>query len=152
MQEFVIHGQFKDNDTLQVSHVSLCSGAYIGFNAYKYELGFGTKTLHVNDGYHIIQGIYVEKTFTTLRYEGQEMNGKMAGLGRVTFYKDIPGTYEGRLKNDTFDGKGKFVYPDGKIYSGTYKDHHKWTGELTKAKDTTRYCSEKYKDGNKVEC
>ena len=151
-----LHGQFEDEDIFQVSNVSLCAGAYIGFNADKHELGFGTKKFHVNDNYHNIQGIYVENTFKNTEYEGQWLNGNMTGLGRVTFYNSefskILGKYEGRLKNNNFDRKGKYISTDGRMYSGTYKDHRKWTGEVTKAKDTTRDCSEKYKDGDKEEC
>ena len=162
-------GQLEENNILNVSYVSLSTGAYIGFNADKQEIGFGTKQFHANDDYHIIQGIYVNKMFGNEwlkngnikegnRYEGQEMNGKMTGLGHLTFFKNgnIFGKYEGYLKNNQFDGKGKFVLTNGNTYSGTYKvvdgRHHMWTGITTEADSTKRTCSKKYNEGVEEEC
>ena len=151
-----IQGQFVGNDMLNASSVRFGTGAYIGFNAHKHEIGFGTKQFHVNDDYHIIQGTYAQKRWGQFRYEGQELHGYMTGLGRLTFYKNgqiNPGKYEGYLKNNTFHGKGQFVFTDGRMYVGTYKDHARLTGTETKVeKKETRSCSKIYKEGIEEEC
>ena len=149
-----IQGQFVGNDMFNASYVRFGTGAYIGFNADDNEIGFGTKQVYVNDDYHIIQGVYANKRFGRIRYEGQILHGYLTGLGRLTFYKNgqiNPGKYEGYLKNNTFHGKGKFVFTDGSIYAGTYKNHARWTGTGTKV-NTTRSCRKKYKEGIEKEC
>ena len=141
---------------LNASFVRFGTGSYIGFNADKHEIGFGTKKFNVNGDYHIIQGIYAHKRWGNFRYEGQELNGNMTGLGRLTFYKNgqiNPGKYEGYLKNNKFHGTGKFVFTNGRIYSGTYKDHKRLTGTESKVdKKETRICSKKYMDGFEENC
>ena len=151
-----IQGQFVGNDMFNASYVRFGTGAYIGFNADDNEIGFGTKQVYVNDDYHIIQGVYANKRFGRIRYEGQILHGYLTGLGRLTFYKNgqiNPGKYEGYLKNNTFHGKGKFVFIDGRIYAGTYKDNKRLTGTETKVdQKETRICSKKYKEGIDEEC
>ncbi len=46
-----------------------------------------------------------------------------------------------------FDGEGRFAYTDGMTYSGTYKNHERWTGIETKES-----CTKKFKDGAEQKC
>ena len=83
-------------------------------------------------------------------FKGQKLPGKMTGLGRLTFYKQRtinPGKYEGYVKNGKFHGNGTLALTNGLTYSGTYKNHEKWTGIETKES-----CNKKYKDGVEQEC
>ena len=67
----------------------------------------------VNDAQH---GHGLE-TFPTGSYDGNFVNGKKEGFGRLKVEND--GTYEGEFVNDMFHGQGKYHWLwEDKTYSG----------------------------------
>merc|ERR1711997_645799 len=93
----------------------------------------------VNNAYHKVQGEYSTFKYDTakhhFRYKGQMKNGIMFGLGHMRIYKkssyELIGKYEGRFKNNMFDGEGRYVYVDKDMdFVGSYKNHAKWVGAL----------------------
>ncbi len=68
-------------------------------------------------------GILVEKDQKKIYslYEGQFLNNKKQGLGRLIFENGE--TYEGNFKNDRLDGNGIYTYQNGKIvHKGQFKN------------------------------
>jgi antitoxin component YwqK of YwqJK toxin-antitoxin module len=54
------------------------------------------------------------------KYEGNLLNGKRNGLGKL--YMNGKLLYEGNFKDDLMDGQGKKYYPNGKLmYSGDFR-------------------------------
>ena len=144
-----------------VSDVNLNVGAYLGFYRAesRQEKGFGTKEVVVNDAYDIVQGEYGTIAGSTetgnFRYSGQTLDGKMTGLGHMTFYEKkssntvISGKYEGRFENNKFHGDGKLVLGSDFEFIGTYEHHKRRTGKSYKI---TRTCSEKWVEEDKQTC
>jgi len=54
------------------------------------------------------------------KYHGEYQNGKMSGIGVLTYPNGS--VYEGQLKNDKMDGMGKLTLPDGTTTIGRF--HH----------------------------
>ena len=155
---FSIQGRFDGVDTFVASDVHLDVGAYLAFNDGKQERGFGTRDIVVNNEYHKVQGEYSTLKYAVgkhyYRYKGQLKNGIMFGLGYMRIYKksnyELIGTYEGRFKNNRFDGEGRYVYIDKDMeFVGSYKNHAKWTGAL---KNINKTCSNIYKEGQRSKC
>lgn len=48
-------------------------------------------------------------------YTGQFVHGKKSGNG---VFRTQDGSYEGYFDNDLLNGKGTFIYNDGKVYEG----------------------------------
>lgn len=56
-------------------------------------------------------------------YEGETINGKFDGYGKVTYLnKDI---YEGEWSNDFKNGYGKMIYSNGDVYEGNWVNGEK---------------------------
>lgn len=56
----------------------------------------------------------------TYKYHGEYQNGKMSGIGVLTYPNGS--VYEGQFKNDKMDGMGKLTLPDGTTTIGRF--HH----------------------------
>ena len=54
------------------------------------------------------------------KYEGQMKNNKLEGKGK--YYYNNGSIYEGEWKNDKKEGKGIFIFPNGDRYEGDFKD------------------------------
>ena len=57
---------------------------------------------------------------TQPKYQGQVKEGKLNGLGFMTFPNGSK--YLGSWKNGKWDGLGTYTFPDGVKYVGEYKD------------------------------
>jgi len=96
---------------------------------------------------------------TKITYFGQVLNGKREGFGKFTneyfsysgnWNSDLPNgkgiikihkiicdeyktgdEYNGEWKNGTIDGYGKYIFANGDIYIGKWKDNEKTNGEMT---------------------
>ncbi|HMX00901.1 MAG TPA: trypsin-like peptidase domain-containing protein [Cyclobacteriaceae bacterium] len=58
----------------------------------------------------------------TLTWEGDCINGKANGFGKLLKYKngEYESTYEGEFKNGIREGKGKFTHKDGTVREGQF--------------------------------
>ena len=56
-------------------------------------------------------------------YEGEVKDGKMHGMGKLTYHNGS--VYEGKFKEDKPQGMGKIIYLNGIIYEGEFKDGKK---------------------------
>ncbi len=76
------------------------------------------------------------------KYEGSYVDDVREGKGVFSGWVDLTngysGTYYGESKNDQFDGSGYFLFDNGDMFDGIYKENLYWTGIYTK-KDGTRY-------------
>ena len=57
-------------------------------------------------------------------YDGEMKNGVIEGYGTETLYDEgyYFGTYVGNFKNNTYNGWGLFIYSDGTIEKGIFRD------------------------------
>lgn len=65
----------------------------------------------------LYRGQYFDHRYNTF-YEGPFLNYKRHGVGELFFPSGKK--YIGEFKDDLFDGNGRFVEPDGRIYAGTF--------------------------------
>ncbi len=62
------------------------------------------------------------------------------------YYKNDDIKYDGEFINDKFEGKGKFIYEDGKYYIG------QWSDDLLNGKGTLYYTNGKIEnEGNFID-
>ena len=61
-----------------------------------------------------------KETYETGVYEGDFVDGKRHGKGKVVFSNG--GSYEGDFVNGDFNGRGKLITPDGTVQEGQFKD------------------------------
>ena len=151
-------------------------GAYMGFNADKGEMGFGTreivsdKTVNVYQYKDYFARIYKNETRTeyyggewvhgkyegngtkigaNYNYTGEWLAGKMNGHGRIDFLTGE--VYIGYFQNSKFHGNGTMQYSNSRqnhVFEGEWKNHHRWTGIYT---DKTKPCTKNYEGGKIIE-
>jgi hypothetical protein len=57
------------------------------------------------------------------KYEGQFLNGKKDGFGKLTYARDDQRVYYiGEFKDDKRHGNGKLEWRDGSVYEGEFED------------------------------
>ena len=171
-----IHGSIDNEGKLNSSMIVLDVGAYMGFNADKGEMGFGTreivsdKTVNVYQYKDYFARIYKNETRTeyyggewghgkyegngtkigaNYNYTGEWLAGKMNGHGRIDFLTGE--VYIGYFQNNTFHGNGTMQYSNSRqnhVFEGEWKNHHRWTGIYT---DKTKPCTKNYEGGKIIE-
>lgn len=52
-------------------------------------------------------------------FQGDFVNGQKSGYG---IYRTQDGSYEGNFDRDTLNGKGSFIWNDGKVYEGNFQN------------------------------
>ena len=71
------------------------------------------------------------------KYEGQYVDGVRNGYGIFSGWIDLTngysGTYYGESENDRFNGSGYFIFDNGDMFEGIYKEDLYWTGVYTKS-------------------
>ncbi|QIP16849.1 hypothetical protein G8759_31510 [Spirosoma aureum] len=71
-------------------------------------------------------------------YEGDMINGRMEGWGKIVFPKKQT-RYEGFFLNNLFSGYGTYYYPDGSIYTGTFFNGFRQGNGIIKNADGSVY-------------
>ena len=73
----------------------------------------------------------------TVKYEGQYVEGRKAGIGKLSLPNGD--RYHGAFSADAFEGEGTYFFANGDIYSGAWKAGEKvGTGTFLFAKDESQ--------------
>lgn len=77
----------------------------------------------------------------TLAWEGDCVNGKANGFGKLLKYKDgeYESTYEGEFKNGIREGRGTFTHKDGSVKTGPFVNGQLTGKGITYSDDGQRY-------------
>lgn len=66
-------------------------------------------------------GSFVMNWFSPPRYEGEQLNGKWHGRGKLVFHNGE--TYEGQFEQGKACGRGTYTWSDKSYYTGSWRDN-----------------------------